>query len=75
MANKHYDVDRDYEITLKFKVKATHISDYNNLSQERIETILNDLELELKTHFMWKLAQEHIIESVGADFVRFEIID
>jgi len=75
MANKHYDVERDYEITLKFKVKATHISNYYHLSEEGVKSVLDDLEDELKTHFMWKLAQEHTIESVGADFVRFEIVD
>ena len=75
MANRHYNVDREYDITLNFKVRATSISDYNYLSQERLDEILNELEQELKLHFLWKISQENIIESVGADYVKFEMVD
>lgn len=75
MANRHYNVDREYDITLNLKVRATSISDYNYLSQEKIDEILDGLEHELKLHFLWKISQENIIESVGADYVRFEMED
>lgn len=75
MANRHYTVDREYNITLNFKVRVTDISDYLYLSEERIKEILDNLEEELKLHFLWKISQENKIESVGVDYVTFEIED
>jgi len=75
MANKHYSVDREYDITLNFKVKAKNISNYYSLSEEDIKQVLDNLENELKIHFLWKISNEHRIEDVGVDYVTFEMED
>jgi len=75
MANRHYSVDREYDITLNFKVRATHISNYYHLSEEGIQVVLDNLETDLKAHFLWKISQEHTIEDVGVDYVQFEMED
>jgi hypothetical protein len=75
MANRHYNVDREYDITLKFKVRAKDISNYYPLTEEDIKQVLDNLEDELKSHFLWKISQEHRIESVGVDYVTFEMED
>lgn len=75
MANKHYNVDREYNITLNFKVKATHISNYHSLGEEDIAEVLDNLEDDLKGHFLWKISTEHRIEDVGVDYVTFEMED
>jgi hypothetical protein len=75
MANRHYDVNREYGITLNFKVTASHISDYSYLSEEDIKQILDGLEDKLKSHFLWKLSMEYRIEDAGADYITFQIED
>lgn len=75
MANKHYSVDKEYDITLNFKVRVTDISNYYSLSEEDIKQVLDNLENELKIHFLWKISQEHRIEDVGVDYVTFEMED
>ena len=75
MANKHYSVDKEYDITLNFKVRVTDISNYYSLSEEDIKQVLDNLENELKIHFLWKISQEHRIKDVGVDYVTFEMED
>lgn len=75
MAKKHYRVDREYDITLNLKVRVTNISNFYHLKEEDIQVVLNTLEEELKLHFLWKISQENKIESVGVDYVNFEIED
>jgi hypothetical protein len=75
MANRHYTVDRDYDITLNFKIKVNHISNYYHLSEEDIKTFLDNLEDDFKSHFLWKIRNEHTLEDVGVDFVTFEVKD
>ena len=58
-----------------FKIKATDISNYYLLSEEDIKQILDNLEDELKIHFLWKISKEHRIEDVGVDYVTFEMKD
>lgn len=75
MANRHYSVDREYDITLNFKVRVTDISNYYHLTEEDIQAVFDNLEEELKLHFLWKISQENKIKSVGVDYVNFEIED
>jgi hypothetical protein len=75
MANRHYAVDRDYDITLNFKVKVNHISNYYNLSEEDIKNVLDNLEEDFKSYFLWKIRNEHRLEDAGVDFVTFEVKD
>ena len=74
MANRHYNVDKEYVITLNFKVRATDISNYYPLSEEDIKQILDNLEDELKIHFLWKISKSHRLEDCGADYIDFEIV-
>jgi hypothetical protein len=75
MANIHYTVEREYDITLNFKVRATNISNYYHLSEEDIKTVLDNLEEDFKSHFLWKIRNEHKLEDIGVDFVTFEVKD
>jgi hypothetical protein len=56
-------------------VRAKDISNYYPLTEEDIKQVLDNLEDELKSHFLWKISQEHRIESVGVDYVTFEMED
>lgn len=77
MANKHKYLEKDniIDIELKFKVRVNSLSDYNRFSEERVKSILEMLPEELKMHFMWKISQERVIETVGCDYAYFELED
>ena len=42
MANKHYSVDKEYEVTLKLKIKVTHVSNYRPISEEDLKLLISD---------------------------------
>jgi hypothetical protein len=75
MANRHYSVNKECDITLNFKIRVKSISNYYHLTEENITQVLDNLENELKSHFLWKISQESRIEDIGVDYVIFEMED
>lgn len=55
MANRHYNLDEEIEVTVKVKVKNIHISNYQHLSEEQQQGALKDFKQEISDHLMHKL--------------------
>mgnify|MGYP000990710640 CR=1 FL=1 len=64
MANRHYPQNEEVEVTLKFKVKLTHISNYHHLNDDDIAVIIKDFKEEIK---------EEIIGNVEGDYEQQEV--
>ena len=75
MANKHYSVDKEYEVTLKLKIKVTHVSNYRPISEEDLKLLISDLDQDIYEDLLAKLSSKsHRLEDCGADYIDFEIV-
>jgi len=77
MANKHYSLDEEIELTLKVKVKLKNISNYHPLNQEDIDFQINEFKSEISEHLLRdKLVNEYQQEEVtdGVDWWNYEVV-
>lgn len=71
MANRKYDVDKEFEISLNLKVKVSHISNYYHLSEKDIENVLEDVKLNLKQSLLDKITEVYNYNDNLTDMVDF----
>jgi hypothetical protein len=76
MANKIYNIDKEFEISLNLKVKVSQISNYFSLSKEDIENVLEDVKLNLKESLLNRIQQgnefsDNLTEMV--DYIMYSI--
>lgn len=76
MANKTYNIDEEFEISLNLKVKVSQISNYFALSKEDIENVLEDVKLNLKESLLNRIQQgnefsDNLTEMV--DYIMYSI--
>jgi hypothetical protein len=76
MANKTYNIDEEFEISLNLKVKVSQISNYFVLSKEDIENVLEDVKLNLKESLLNRIQQgnefsDNLTEMV--DYIMYSI--
>jgi hypothetical protein len=76
MANKIYNIDKEFEISLNLKVKVSQISNYFALSKEDIENVLEDVKLNLKESLLNRIQQgnefsDNLTEMV--DYIMYSI--
>jgi hypothetical protein len=57
MANRKYDIDKEFEISLDLKVKVSQISNYFHLSEQDIENVLEDIKINLKELLLNRICQ------------------
>lgn len=75
MANKHYDINDEIEVTIKVKVKNIKISNYNPLNEIQIADNVMDFKLEITKYLGLKLDDEYYNEEVtlGVDWWSFDV--
>jgi len=75
MANRHYPKDEEVEVTLKFKVKLTHISNYHHLNEDDIARIVQDFKEEIGNEISSNVEGEYSNQEVTqmCDYVNYEI--
>jgi len=76
MANRIYNIDKEFEISLNLKVKVSQISNYFALSKEDIENVLEDVKLNLKESLLNRIQQgnefsDNLTEMV--DYIMYSI--
>ena len=64
MANKHYNLDEEIEVTVKVKVTNIHISNYQQLNEEQQQYALKEFKQEITEHLQHKLAGSYGQEEV-----------
>ena len=75
MANRHYPQNEEVEVTLKFKVKLTHISNYHHLSEDDISRIVQDFKEEISDEIASNIDGEYSNQDVTTmcDYVNYEV--
>lgn len=75
MANRHYPQSEEIEVTLKFKVKLTHISNYHHLSEDDISRIVQDFKEEIANEIASNINGEYTNQDVTTmcDYVNYEV--
>lgn len=74
MANRHYSVNEEVEVTLKFKVKLTHISNYHHLDDQAINRVVEDFKEEITQHLADKINDEYQGEvTTMCDWVSYQV--
>lgn len=58
MANKHYDINDEMEITIKIKVSNIKISTYQQLSEEDIKDHIQDFKDNISEHLKHEITKE-----------------
>lgn len=71
MANRKYDVDKEFEISLNLKVKVSQISNYFHLSEENIKNVLEDVKLNLKESLLNRICQGYEFNGDLTDMVDY----
>jgi hypothetical protein len=76
MANRKYEIDKEFEISLNLKVKVSQISNYFVLSKEDIENVLEDVKLNLKESLLNRIQRgnefsDNLTEMV--DYITYSI--
>jgi len=76
MANRKYEIDKEFEISLNLKVKISEISNYYSLSEQDIENVLEDVKLNLKESLLNRIQQgnefsDNLTEMV--DYITYSI--
>jgi len=76
MANKHYRLDEEFEVTIKVKVKLESCSDYQHVSNIRLEENVEDFKSEIGNHLKGKLTNYYGREEVtdNIDDWTFEVL-
>ena len=77
MANKHYTINDEVEITIKVKVKIKNISNYHQLSDEEIQDHIKDFKNEIHSELSSKIVNEYYGEEItqGVDSWNYEVIE
>jgi len=71
MANRKYDVDKEFEISLNLKVKVSHISNFYSLSEQDIENVLEDVKINLRESLLDKITEVYNYNDNLTDMVDF----
>lgn len=75
MANKHYNINEEVEVTLTLKVKIKECSNYTTLDESQISDNVKDFKSEIKEHLRSKISNEYYSEEVtfGVDNWSYEV--
>lgn len=75
MANRHYQINEEFEVTVTFKVKLNQISNYHPLSDEQIKEQIQEAKEEMQSFIEDQVVDEYYNEDLtaGTDFCSFEI--
>ena len=75
MANQHYDVNEEFEVNLRLKVKLKSISNYYYLSEEQIKSNIETAKEEMEEFLKNKIAKEYRSEDLTerVDYWNFEV--
>ena len=71
MANRIYNIDKEFEISLNLKVKVSQISNYFALSKEDIENVLEDVKLNLKESLLNRIQQGNVFSDNLTEMVDY----
>ena len=64
MANRHYQINEEIEVTLKLKVKIKQCSNYQHLNELQLADNVTDFKNEIKEHLENKIKDEYYREEV-----------
>jgi hypothetical protein len=75
MANRHYPINKEIEVTLKLKVTIKQCSNYYPLNELQIADNVTDFKNEIKEHLENKIKDEYYREEVtlGVDDWTYEV--
>lgn len=64
MANQHYELDEEFEVTIKLKVKLQRCSDYRHLSDDEVKDEVDHFKTQIQEHLESKVTGEYYREDV-----------
>jgi len=75
MANRHYQINEEIEVTLKLKVNIKQCSNYQHLNELQLADNVTDFKNEIKEHLENKIKDEYYREEVtiGVDDWTYEV--
>ncbi len=75
MANQHYNIDEEIEVTIKLKLKDIGISDYNYLNEEEIKESFTEFKKEIGNHLKSVLSKNYYQQQITScvDWWSFEV--
>ena len=76
MANRHYEINEEFEVTLKLKIKLKQASDYDYLNDEEIKEEVDYFKRCIENHLTEKIQGEYYREEVtiSMDDFTFEVL-
>jgi gamma-glutamylcyclotransferase (GGCT)/AIG2-like uncharacterized protein YtfP len=75
MANRHYPIKEEFEVTIKVKVRNIKISTYEQLNELQQADSTKDFKQEISNHLKQKLNNSYYQQEVtnGVDWWSFEV--
>ena len=75
MANQHYPIKEEFEVTIKVKVRNIEISTYPHLNEMEKADNIKDFKQEISNHLKQKLNNSYYQQEVtnGVDWWSFEV--
>jgi hypothetical protein len=75
MANRHYQIKEEFEVTIKVKVRNIAISTYQQLNELQQADSTKDFKQEISNHLKQKLDNSYYQQEVtiGVDWWSFEV--
>tara|TARA_R110002167_G_scaffold365494_1_gene590438 strand:+ start:344 stop:583 length:240 start_codon:yes stop_codon:yes gene_type:complete len=75
MANQHYELDEEFEVTIKLKVKLQRCSDYRYLTEDEVKDEVFHFKTQIQEHLESKVKGEYYREDVciGMDDWTYEV--
>ena len=75
MANRHYPIKEEFEVTIKVKVRNIEISTYHHLNEMEQADNTKDFKQEISNHLKQKLNDSYYQQEVtdGVDWWSFEV--
>jgi uncharacterized protein YaaR (DUF327 family) len=75
MANRHYEINEELEVTLKLKVIIKQCSNYNPLNESQLAHNVKNFKNEIKEHLENKIKDEYYREEVtiGVDDWTYDV--
>jgi hypothetical protein len=75
MANQHYPIKEEFEVTIKVKVRNIEISTYQHLNELQQADNIKDFKQEISNHLKQKLNDSYYQQEVtdGVDWWSFEV--
>jgi gamma-glutamylcyclotransferase (GGCT)/AIG2-like uncharacterized protein YtfP len=75
MANRHYPIKEEFEVTIKVKVRNIKISTYEQLNELQQADNTKDFKQEISNHLKQKLNNSYYQQEVtdGVDWWSFEV--